>query len=1221
MPHSLLSRLAAACFFSGRVVLLAAGLWTSSLFAQNAPAFTATPTPRQVVAFGDSLTLTVAAGGSPAPVITWTRNGLPLPGATGPSLTLTAATMRDAGWYRATATNSAGSASSPVVFVNVAVPRPEILVRRHSTVVDDFSPDRIASLLDVPRGLSRISAIAAGRENSFALRDDGTVVAWGTGPAAARQVPSDLTDVVALSVGPDRNLALRADGRVVAWGADENGEATPPASLSNVVAIAIAGTGGLALRADGRVVGWGSSASGATSAPSALTDAVAIAPGLALRANGTVVAWGGTADRAVPAGLGGVVAIGVGTGFATALKNDGTLTEWITSTGTNNALSGRRPLNPITGLVTLSVNTTLCTGLRADGTAVEWTNEVGFGAGGVSAGVIPGPDLGPALSTLTNVVAISAGSGHFLFLRETSRDIAPAIVTQPVGQFISAASDTGTITPLLVVATGSPAPNYQWHRNGVPLPGQTQSTLYSITTGTYTVTVTNPAGTVTSSPASVAVLTPPAISAPSPARQRVALGSSLRLATTVTSSDAARLQWTRNGLPIPGATSADYTLPQATTRDTGAYQLIASNSVGTTRSAVVFVNVAVPAARLAAWGDPAVVQTLPATLSDVVAVVPINTGTYVLQGDGTVSAWGAAEAPPAGLRDVVALSAGATNALALKSDGSVVAWGSAGTTPPTTEKDVVGIKVSGNRAGDRSVVIRADGSIAGGLGAIPADFSPTTAIAFSRSQSIGLRGDGSIRDFAQLFAASIPAPAVNIRAIAAGTDHFAVLTRDGGVILWGDNSAGQVTAPSGLTGVVGLDATGNYTVALRGDGTVLAWGEATTGLTSVPPGLNRAVAVAAGQKHCVALIDASPATAPVLTTSPVAQTVAPGGSATFTATLAGSATGLTYQWLFNGEPLPGATAAALTLNDVAPAAAGRYAVRIANALGSVTSDAATLTVDLTRNPGRLINLAVRAAAGSGARTLIVGVTVGGGTASGGAKPLLVRAVGPSLSPFGVTGFLADPALRVYSGQTVAANNDNWGGDTYLTRVSADLGAFALGSRGSRDAAMAIQLGTGGHTVQITGADGGDGIALAELYDASTPGTHSPDSPRLLNLAARAQVSTGGNILIAGFVVGGLTEKTVLIRGVGPALVGLGIADALADPKLDLFSGSTVIRSNDNWSGSGESAAATRVGAFPLGIGSKDAVLLVTLPPGAYSAQVSSVGATTGVALVEVYDVP
>jgi hypothetical protein len=130
---------------------------------------------------------------------------------------------------------------------------------------------------------------------------------------------------------------------------------------------------------------------------------------------------------------------------------------------------------------------------------------------------------------------------------------------------------------------------------------------------------------------------------------------------------------------------------------------------------------------------------------------------------------------------------------------------------------------------------------------------------------------------------------------------------------------------------------------------------------------------------------------------------------------------------------------------------------------------------------------------------------------------------------------------------------------------------------------------------------------------------------LTNVSTRAQVGTGGGILIVGFSLNGNVPKNILIRAVGPSLTQFGVTGVLADPALSLYRDSTLVQSNDNW-GSGNptglSTAFAQVGAFALtSTGSRDAALLVNLSPGSYTAQVSGVGGTTGVALVEVYEAP
>ncbi len=360
---------------------------------------------------------------------------------------------------------------------------------------------------------------------------------------------------------------------------------------------------------------------------------------------------------------------------------------------------------------------------------------------------------------------------------------------------------------------------------------------------------------------------------------------------------------------------------------------------------------------------------------------------------------------------------------------------------------------------------------------------------------------------------------------------------------------------------------------------------------------------------------------PAIAIQPQPQSVVVGSTVAFSVGATG--TGLSYQWRRNGATLSGANRPTYIITNVQPGAAGSYSVDVTNAAGATTSQSVTLAVvATTSNPGRISNLAIRSQAGTGGQTLIVGLVIGGGGTTG-PKPLLLRGIGPALAGFGVPGTLADPRLEIFSGALKINENDNWNGDAQVAAIGAQVGAFALGAASTRDAALYNPAFPPGNlTIQVTGGAGASGVALAEIYDATPVTSFSTTTPRLINVSARTQVGLGADVLIAGFVIAGGTSKTVVIRAVGPTLAAFGVPGTLIDPKLDVYSGSTVIHTNDNWGGDAAvSAAFASVGAFALTNASRDAAVVVTLPPGNYTAQVSGVGNTTGVALVEVYEVP
>jgi arabinan endo-1,5-alpha-L-arabinosidase len=348
---------------------------------------------------------------------------------------------------------------------------------------------------------------------------------------------------------------------------------------------------------------------------------------------------------------------------------------------------------------------------------------------------------------------------------------------------------------------------------------------------------------------------------------------------------------------------------------------------------------------------------------------------------------------------------------------------------------------------------------------------------------------------------------------------------------------------------------------------------------------------------------------PVIVTPPVSQTVAPGSPVTFSVRATGPA--LSFVWTKNGNALAGANSADLTLLNLIPADDGDYIVTVTNSVGVAVSRPATLLV-ATPDPGRLVNLSVRSSAGKGDQTLIMGFVVAGG----GLRQILIRALGPKLTEFGVTNAVPDPKLLVFDSHgTVIGANDDW--PVTLADTASRVGAIPL-TPDSKDAGLLMSAAPGVYSAQVTGDESGTSVALAEAYDADVgPGS------RLVNVSARAQVGVGNNILIAGFVLSGNVPRKLLIRGLGPALVPFGVATALTDPLLRLFNqGGVRIDENDDWSGRSDlKGAATQVGALALASDlSKDAALLVTLVPGVYSAQVSGGDGGTGVALVEIYEV-
>jgi uncharacterized delta-60 repeat protein len=352
-----------------------------------------------------------------------------------------------------------------------------------------------------------------------------------------------------------------------------------------------------------------------------------------------------------------------------------------------------------------------------------------------------------------------------------------------------------------------------------------------------------------------------------------------------------------------------------------------------------------------------------------------------------------------------------------------------------------------------------------------------------------------------------------------------------------------------------------------------------------------------------------------ITSGPRSQTIVAGRDVLFDVVL-GTNRRATFQWTHDGVPVPGATASALRLERVTAADAGVYRVLVTIGEKTFTSDAATLTVQA--NTSRLVNFSARSRVEPGGAPQIAGVVCAGAES----RRVLLRAVGRGLPGNIGTAILPFPVLTLYDqGRAVAEDR---GGATApaITTLAQEVGAFPLNtfpfSRGAvYGSALSPALGSGAFTVKTSSGDNGAGVSLFELYD--TGPLTAP--PLVRNLAIRGRTAPGGEVLTAGFVIAGDSPLQVLVRGIGATLGQFGVDGAIADPRLALFSSSANMpfATNEGWAADPRIAsAARRSGAFALAEDSRDAALLVTLEPGAYTAQLSSRSGASGAAMIEVY---
>jgi hypothetical protein len=412
--------------------------------------------------------------------------------------------------------------------------------------------------------------------------------------------------------------------------------------------------------------------------------------------------------------------------------------------------------------------------------------------------------------------------------------------------------------------------------------------------------------------------------------------------------------------------------------------------------------------------------------------------------------------------------------------------------------------------------------------------------------------------------------------------------------------AGATLSRLALSNLQGADA-GSYDVLITNSrGTVMSRTVALTVLIALPPSTIAPTTILAQPKR--------------------AQ-VNPNEAVRLTVSAAGE--GLAYQWKKDGIALAGATGAALTISGATTSDTGFYSVVIKGDNGTTESDLAIVIVS-SASSSRLINLSTRAFVPAGT-ALTPGFTLRG-TSS---KSLLVRAVGPTLARFGVASVLANPRFDLIPAGEVRPllANDDWtaaANSSAIADTTAAVGGFALEAN-SKDAAALATLNTSqnsSYTVRITSGNADEsGIVLAEVYDVNP----LSDDGQLAAVSTLAFTGSGDRALVAGFTIEGEAPKTLLLRAIGPSLETFGVTGAIANPQISLVASklNRVVARNDNaWSGDAAlNEAFARTGAFPLARNSRDAALLVTLPPGAYTVQVKDAADAEGTTLLEIYDVP
>ena len=771
-----------------------------------------------------------------------------------------------------------------------------------------------------------------------------------------------------------------------------------------------------------------------------------------------------------------------------------------------------------------------------------------------STGVISGTPANTTGSPFT--VTVTANNGiaatQTLTLFVTPAELAPTIATQPV----SITVDRGLTATFSVAVTGTAPFSYQWRRNGSAINGATgssytQTNIQTSAAGTYSVTVSNVVGSVTSSGATLAVNTSP-VFVSQPHAEVALAGTSVTFGVTASGSSSFNYQWRKNGVPIPGATGATLTLFSVSAADAGNYDVQVSNSLGLVGSSLAQLTIvtapvapvitAQPVARTATVGSSV---TLSVAANGAPAPsyqwrkngAPINgangstlTLNNVQSGDAANydvvinNSVGNVVSLPAGLRVIARSYAGVyfgsfgsslgDFALFVRDDNTGVFLGYL----PGSVAPVVSLNITVNDAGQFSF---GQGAVASASAIVNSD-EPARAAALSAVNVAGTIGtDGSLsgavqggasttlsgtrapdlggtQSFIGFYQAGGTSNGATVYTIA-GPNNVAFAIAQSGTVSDGGrgsiNAAGQVSVTTSRstiletiapTGTVSGTSSGAITATLNGGNESLLALQRLVNISSrarVGSGDSVAIAgfVISGEESKTVLIRA---VGPTLATAPF--------------NLSGALTTPRLE-LFRGQTSL-AVNTGIGANRAAIDAAGSQAG--AFPLGSSGADAAILTTLAPGNytailsstsaalgvalievydlsaaaPGqKLLNIATRAAAGTGDNLLIAGFVVPPGTS----KRVIVRAVGPGLAPFGITGVVPQPTLILFNGaQATVAQNTGYTTSPdrdAITSASVSVGAFGLANA---DSALIATLAPGNYTAQVIGT----GIALIEVYE-------------------------------------------------------------------------------------------------------------------------------------------
>ena len=791
------------------------------------------------------------------------------------------------------------------------------------------------------------------------------------------------------------------------------------------------------------------------------------------------------------------------------------------------------------------------------------------------------------------------------------------------------ATELGAFT---FTASGNPTPTFT--ATGMPswlslsTAGVLSGTAPDTSGSPFTLTVTanngvavNQTFTLTVNPAIVA----PAITV-QPTGGTIALGQNANFSVTATGTTPLTYQWSKDGVPVGGATGAALSLTGAQAANAGNYTVTVSNAAGTVTSAAAVLLINTPAAIVTQPRSQTVLAGSTATFTVVATGTPAPS--YQWRANGLTIA--GATSPTLTLTNVQAINA--ANYDVIVSNG--VGGGVSSLAQLTVAASASAPVITGSPA-PRTLVVGSSTILSVGVSAAPA---PTyqwrksgVGIPGATSPTLTLGnlqlGDSANYDVVVTNAAgsatSAPAAVTVIRRSYAGyyAGSFGGSLGNYALYVRSNNSAVFLGyLPGSFTGIrteLTVSDTGTFTFlqgSLAISGTIADSG-AITGTVIGVAGASLSGSKSADFGSSLAASGYYQGGA-ANTSSSIYAIVNPVGQAFVLVQTSATADG--GQGAFDSNNRVTLSTARQSIIATVTPATGLIAATVTSGTSTTAFSGANDTVLAAQ---RLANISTRARVGTGDSVTIAGFVISGQES----KPVLIRAIGPTLATLGITTALTAPKLELFrAGTTTAiATNTGWttsGNTAAITAATLQAGAFALGNNAA-DSVIFATLAPGAYTAVISSANNTPGVALAEVYDLSAPAA----GQKLFNISTRANTGTGDSTLIAGIVVSGSAPKRVLIRGVGPTLAALGVTGALAQPELSIIKDGVTVAANSNWSTSADKAAieaaSSQVGAFALGATSADAALIVSLAPGNYSAQVVGAGGSAGIAIIEIYELP